>query len=385
MKNNPPQINTDPIIVSDPWMDTATVSPSGNYDWLNTTSDIPPEHFNIMSPFQHKLIPFDSWVTNIVDWMVVHFRPVFQAIRVPVDFILNGFEQFLITTPAPITIVFFVFLVWQLAGAKMGGISFISLIFIGAIGAWSEAMITMALVLTALLFCILFGLPLGIWLARNDRIADMIRPLLDAMQTTPAFVYLIPIVMLFGIGNVPGVMVTIIFALPPMIRLTILGIKQVPDDLIEAAKSFGASPRQMLFKVQLPQAMPTIMAGVNQTLMLALSMVVISSMIAVGGLGQMVLRGIGRLDIGLASVGGVGIVILAIILDRLTQSLGKNTRSRKGHWYHSGPIGLLNLLLSSAKQKFSYPKNLQKTISDPTHNGGDNHAQHDSFMQKDHK
>ncbi|MDR2224660.1 MAG: ABC transporter permease subunit, partial [Providencia sp.] len=195
---------------------------------------------------------------------------------------------------------------------------------------------------TSLLFCIVIGLPLGIWLARSERAAKIIRPLLDAMQTTPAFVYLVPIVMLFGIGNVPGVVVTIIFALPPIIRLTILGIKQVPADLIEAAESFGASPRQMLFKVQLPLAMPTIMAGVNQTLMLALSMVVIASMIAVGGLGQMVLRGIGRLDMGLASVGGVGIVILAIILDRFTQSLGQDTRGKTPvRWYQKGPIGLV--------------------------------------------
>jgi glycine betaine/proline transport system permease protein len=162
------------------------------------------------------------------------------------------------------------------------------------------------------------------------------------MQTTPAFVYLVPIVMLFGIGNVPGVVVTIIFALPPVVRLTILGINQVPEDLIEAAKSFGSSPSQMLFKVQLPLAMPTIMAGINQTLMLALSMVVIASMIAVGGLGQMVLRGIGRLDMGLASVGGAGIVILAIILDRLTQSMGRDSRSKGGHrWFTRGPVGLV--------------------------------------------
>ncbi|MBI6548386.1 glycine betaine/L-proline ABC transporter permease ProW [Xenorhabdus lircayensis] len=393
MSNNLPQSGSDSATASDLWMDSATTSPSSNYDWLNTpTTDIPPEHFNIMSPFQQKLIPFDSWMTNIVDWVVVHFRPVFQIIRVPVDFILNGFEQFLTTMPAPITILFFALLAWQLAGSGMGLISFISLILIGAIGAWSEAMITMALVLTALLFCILIGLPLGIWLARNDRSAKIVRPLLDAMQTTPAFVYLVPIVMLFGIGNVPGVMVTIIFALPPIIRLTILGIKQVPSDLIEAARSFGASPRQMLFKVQLPLAMPTIMAGVNQTLMLALSMVVIASMIAVGGLGQMVLRGIGRLDIGLASVGGAGIVILAIILDRLTQSLGNNKRTRGGHWYHSGPIGVLILLLSLVvRQKTSHQNendthhnNTQETISDQTHNGGDNHA-NNRLMQKDHE
>ncbi|WP_428028730.1 ABC transporter permease subunit [Arcobacter sp.] len=174
--------------------------------------------------------------------------------------------------------------------------------------------------------------------------------MLDGMQTTPAFVYLIPIVMLFGIGNVPGVIVTIIFALPPLIRLTNLGIRQVPADLIEASRSFGASSSQMLFKVQLPVAMPTIMAGINQTLMLSLSMVVIASMIAVGGLGQMVLRGIGRLDIGLAAVGGIGIVILAVILDRITQEMGKKNKKIKNKWYEQGPVGFVYNLLKKEKQ-----------------------------------
>ncbi|MEY0303803.1 glycine betaine/L-proline ABC transporter permease ProW [Providencia manganoxydans] len=341
-----PQQNT-PDTASDPWgsaTDTTTPSDAGSSDWLNATptETVTPEHFNIMDPFQHTLIPLDSWVTHAIDWIVLHFRPIFQGIRVPIDFILSGFEQFLTSLPSPVAIILFALIAWQLAGRVMGVATFVSMIIIGAIGAWSEAMVTLALVLTALLFCLIIGLPLGIWLARSDKAASIIRPLLDAMQTTPAFVYLVPIVMLFGIGNVPGVVVTIIFALPPIIRLTILGIKQVPADLIEAAESFGASPRQLLFKVQLPLAMPTIMAGVNQTLMLALSMVVIASMIAVGGLGQMVLRGIGRLDMGLASVGGVGIVVLAIVLDRLTQSLGKNTRSKVAtRWYQQGPIGLI--------------------------------------------
>jgi glycine betaine/proline transport system permease protein len=196
-------------------------------------------------------------------------------------------------------------------------------------------------VLTSVVFCLLVGLPMGIWLARSDRAAAVVRPILDAMQTTPAFVYLVPVVMLFGIGNVPGVVVTIIFALPPMIRLTNLGIRQVPADLVEAARSFGASKHQLLLKVQLPLAMPTIMAGVNQTLMLALSMVVIASMIAVGGLGQMVLRGIGRLDMGLATIGGVGIVLLAIILDRMTQAVAQpGDPAARTSWYETGPVGL---------------------------------------------
>ncbi|MBK0001717.1 glycine betaine/L-proline ABC transporter permease ProW [Erwinia sp. S38] len=315
---------------------------SGGSDWLNSAPAPQVEHFNILDPFHKTLIPLDSWVTNGIDWVVSHFRPLFQGIRLPVDYILSGFQQLLTGMPAPVAIVLFALIAWQMSGLGMGIATLISLVAIGAIGAWSQAMVTLALVLTALLFCIVIGLPLGIWLARSERAAKIIRPLLDAMQTTPAFVYLVPIVMLFGIGNVPGVVVTIIFALPPIVRLTILGIKQVPADLIEASESFGASPRQMLFKVQLPLAMPTIMAGVNQTLMLALSMVVIASMIAVGGLGQMVLRGIGRLDMGLATVGGVGIVILAIILDRLTQSLGRDVRSRGNRrWYATGPLGLL--------------------------------------------
>ena len=203
-------------------------------------------------------------------------------------------------------------------------------------------MTTLALVFTSVFFSIIIGIPVGIATARSDRLEAIIRPVLDAMQTLPAFVYLVPIVMLFGIGNVPGVVVTIIFALPPLIRLTNLGIRQVPADVIEAATAFGATPRQLLYKVQLPLAMRTIMAGVNQTLMLALSMVVIASMIAVGGLGQMVLRGIGRLDMGLATVGGVGLVLLAIVIDRITQALGTPNKERAGMaWYEYGPAALV--------------------------------------------
>ncbi|WP_306767882.1 glycine betaine/L-proline ABC transporter permease ProW [Martelella alba] len=306
------------------------------------------EHFSLLHPFHHQWIPLDSWVTQAIDWLVMHFRPFFQGIRLPVDLVLGGFQHMLLAMPATVAIIIFSLLAWQIATPAMGIATLVSLVLIGAIGAWSQAMITLALVLTALLFCMALGLPLGIWLARNDRAAKVIRPLLDAMQTTPAFVYLVPIVMLFGIGNVPGVVVTIIFALPPVVRLTMLGIRQVPADLIEAAGSFGASPRQLLFKVQLPQAMPTIMAGINQTLMLALSMVVIASMIAVGGLGQMVLRGIGRLDMGLAAIGGAGIVILAIILDRLTQSLGHGNRRRSSYRrFTGGPLGMVIRLFAA--------------------------------------
>lgn len=288
----------------------------------------------------------EDWVEVALDWTVTNFRPVFQMIRWPVDGVLGGVESALLGTPSIIMLAIIALLAWQTSGWRLGVGSFISLVFLGLMGAWAEAMTTLALVLTAVLFCTIIGLPIGIMLARSDRAAQVVRPILDAMQTTPAFVYLVPIVMLFGIGNVPGVVVTIIFALPPLIRLTNLGIRQVPGDLVEAARSFGASKRQLLFKVQLPIAMPTIMAGVNQTLMLALSMVVVASMIAVGGLGQMVLRGIGRLDMGLAAVGGLGIVILAIIIDRMTQSLGVSKRDRGNvAWYETGPVGLVRRLM----------------------------------------
>lgn len=328
---------------SDPWGNSEQgVEPSAK-NWLNTPAPSETQTtIDYWHPFKKAVIPLDNWIEHGIDWLVVNFRPVFQLIRAPVEIILTGIETVLQAIPSPVMIVLLTLLAWQLVNFRMAIGTFVSLILIGLIGTWMEAMTTLALVLTSLFFCMLIGLPTGIWLARSDRAGTIVRPLLDAMQTTPAFVYLVPVVMLFGIGNVPGVVVTIIFALPPVIRLTMLGIRQVPEDLIEAGHSFGASPRQLLFKVQLPLAMPTIMAGVNQTLMLSLSMVVIASMIAVGGLGQMVLRGIGRLDMGMASVGGVGIVLLAIVLDRLTQAMGQKSNDKNArHWYQRGPAGLL--------------------------------------------
>ncbi|NVD08933.1 glycine betaine/L-proline ABC transporter permease ProW [Vibrio sp. JPW-9-11-11] len=338
------QTNSDPwsqttTQQNDPWGQAADNSAPAN-DWL-TSESVEQAPFDILNPFQDAVLPLDSWVESGLNWLVEHGRPVFQAVRVPIDFILTSFETALVSTPAPFMLVFLFLLAWQFSSLHLGVATVLSLIFIGLIGAWSQAMTTLALVMTSVFFCLLIGLPLGIWLARSDTAAKFVRPILDAMQTTPAFVYLVPIVMLFGIGNVPGVVVTIIFALPPVVRLTILGIQQVPEELIEAGHSFGASSKQMLYRIQLPLALPTIMAGVNQTLMLSLSMVVIASMIAVGGLGQMVLRGIGRLDMGLAAVGGLGIVILAILLDRITQELGANAGNTKLRWYHTGPISLV--------------------------------------------
>jgi glycine betaine/proline transport system permease protein len=194
---------------------------------------------------------------------------------------------------------------------------------------------------------VLIGLPLGILAGKSDRFEAAVRPVLDTMQTIPAFVYLVPVVMMIGIGNVSGVIVTIIFALAPLVRLTSLGIRGVNPGVVEAARAFGATPRQILFKVELPLATPTILAGLNQTIMLSLSMVVIASMISVKGLGNEVLRAMGRLDAGKAIVGGLGIVMLAIVLDRITQGLGRSGRDRgHRHWWQTGPVGLVTGLFN---------------------------------------
>jgi len=337
---------------TNPWGGAGQSTPSEGApaaDWLSQAAPAQEETFDILHPFERAVIPLEGWVEQGLDWLVENFRFVFQAIRQPIDWVLTAIEGALLGIPSILMLVILGLLAWQAAGWRLGIGAVISFAFVGFIGAWDEAMITLALVFTSVFFCILIGLPTGIWLARNDRAQQIVRPILDAMQTTPAFVYLVPIVMLFGIGNVPGVVVTIIFALPPLIRLTNLGIRQVPGDLIEAARSFGASDGQLLRRVQLPVAMPTIMAGVNQTLMLALSMVVIASMIAVGGLGQMVLRGFGRLDWGRATVGGSGIVILAIVLDRITQAMGVSMRDRGNvSWYETGPVGVVRRLTKGA-------------------------------------
>lgn len=338
---------------SDAWSGGDAASQVSSTDWLSAPSptDVP-EHDGGIGQLWHQIttegLPVQDSINNGLTWVVDHFRPFFQAVRTPIDATLNGVTDVLQTIPMPALVLLIALLAWQFAGRKLAIGSAVALLGVALLGIWSEAMVTLALVLTSLFFCIAIGLPVGILLASSDRAQRWTRPFLDAMQTTPAFVYLVPVVMLFGIGNVPGVIVTIVFALPPLIRLTNLGIRQVRPDLIEASRAYGASPAQLLWKVQLPLAMPSIMAGINQALMLSLSMVVIASMIAVGGLGQMVLRGIGRLDMGLATVGGLGIVLLAIVLDRITQAMGEPKRG-SARWWATGPAGLVMRLLNSKR------------------------------------
>jgi glycine betaine/proline transport system permease protein len=276
--------------------------------------------------FEDHVIPMEKWVAGAVNWLVGNFRPQFQAVKWPVEQTLNGIDWVLQALPPLIFLIILFVIAWRLSSWKVGVFGVITFLLAGYLGMWEETMTTLAMVISAVVFCVIVGIPMGIIAARSDRFVSFIRPILDAMQTTPAFVYLVPVVMLFSIGTVAGVIATIVFAMPPIIRLTNLGIRQVQSDVVEAAKSFGATPNQILWKVQFPLALPTIMAGLNQTIMMSLSMVVIAALIGAGGLGVPVFEGLNSLRVGLAFIGGLAIVLLAMVLDRITQSLGESKR-----------------------------------------------------------
>jgi glycine betaine/proline transport system permease protein len=279
-----------------------------------------------MLNFDDKLIPLDDWITYFVDWLVEGYRWFFQGLKLPVELTLSGLENGLLALPPLLIMAVMTAIAWKVSGIRLAVFTLASLVLIGLLGFWEDTMITLAMVFSSVLFCTIVGVPLGIFAGRNDRFESFIRPVLDGMQTTPPFVYLVPMVMLFSIGNVAGVLATIMFSLPPIIRLTALGIRQVHPELVEAALAFGATGSQVLFKVQIPLAMPTIMAGLNQTIMMALSMVVIAALIGAGGLGAPVVLGLNTMDIGLATIGGLSIVLIAIVLDRITQSLGSSKK-----------------------------------------------------------
>ena len=234
----------------------------------------------MISPADLVQIPLDDWVNSFVrDFLVPNFRPFFRAMQTPVTAVLGWLDAFFHWLPMLVFTAGLTLIAWRTAGRGVAVFTLIALAFIDMIGLWSETMTTLSMIITSVLFCAIIGIPLGIWSARSDRVLFIVRPILDIMQTIPSFVYLVPIVMLFGVGMVPGIIATIIFALPPIIRLTNLGIRNVRGDLIEAAEAFGSTRWQMLWEVQFPLALRTIMAGLNQTLMLALSMVVIAALI----------------------------------------------------------------------------------------------------------
>ena len=271
-----------------------------------------------------------------VEWLLANAQGLFDVVKVTVLGLVSITEWLLEWPPAWLfALITAAVGFWRVNG---GFALFVLLGFnlVLSMDLWSEMISTLSLVLTASGLALLIGLPLGILSARSRLTWRLVRPCLDLMQTMPAFVYLIPAVMLFSTGAVPSILATLIFAMPPVVRLTHLGITEVPDDLIEAGRSFGCNDRQLLWKVQMPSAVPTVMTGVNQTIMLALSMVVIASMIGGGGLGDVVLRGIQQLDVGMGFEGGIAVVILAVILDRLSQSLagrrGSSAQQRLRAW-----------------------------------------------------
>ncbi|KRD84753.1 proline/glycine betaine ABC transporter permease [Priestia megaterium] len=274
-------------------------------------------------------IPVGNWIDHFVTFLNDNIKGFFDVISAIVDGIVS-FIVLVLTFPPALILILIVGIIAWFSSKKWSFtiLSMIGLLFILNLGYWQETMDTLALVLTSVLISIIVGIPLGIWTSQSEKTARIITPILDFMQTMPAFVYLIPALFFFGIGVVPGVISSVIFAMPPTIRLTNLGIREVPADLVEAANAYGSTTKQKLFKVQLPLATKTIMAGINQSIMLSLSMVVIASLVGAPGLGAEVYRAVSRLEVGTGFEAGISIVILAIILDRITQYFGNRSNQR---------------------------------------------------------
>ena len=279
-----------------------------------------PDAWNI--GLRGPLDEFKKWVVGnraTSPIFVFFFEPISNFM----DFVIRSAERFLRWLPWPVLVAFVFLLGNRFGGLRLALGSALCLLFMGLFGLWDASMQTLALMGAAVTMSLLIGIPLGVWMARSNRVETLARPILDGMQTMPAFVYLIPVVLFFGIGPVPAAIAAVIYAVPPVVRLTNLGLRRVAEDVIEAADAFGSTPRQRLFKVQIPQAMPSILAGVNQTIMMALSIVIIAALVGAGGLGDVVIKSLRRLNVGVALEAGLAIVLLAILLDRLSQAVGQ--------------------------------------------------------------
>jgi glycine betaine/proline transport system permease protein len=276
-------------------------------------------------------IPLGHWAEILVNWLTENFSTVFDSIKVIVEFLLVQLDSFFVWMPWPVALIGLIIVGWTVAGPRVGVLTAVCLVGLGSLDLWTIGMSTLALVTTAVFISVLFGLPMGIFAAKSPRFDMVLKPILDGMQTIPSFVYLIPAIMFFGIGNVPGIIATVIFALPPMVRLTSLGIQQVDHEVVEAGIAFGCTPTQLLLKIQLPLAIPSIMTGVNQTVMMALSMVVVAAMIGAGGLGGKILYSIQRIDLGVGIEAGLGILFIAVVLDRILQGITKKQQDAIMH------------------------------------------------------
>lgn len=274
-------------------------------------------------------LPFADWIDTGVDWLVDMLGPLFDGIATGLEATVETFVNIMDFPPSILLAVIFAMLAWWLSTKKIALFTLIGFLFIDYLGYWYPMLQMLALVLTSVAIAIIVGVPIGIWMSQQLTAKRIITPILDLMQTMPAFVYLIPAIFFFNIGVVPGLVASIIFAMPPTIRLTMLGIEQVPKDLIEATEAFGSTTWQRLLKVQIPLAKPNIMAGVNQSIMLSLSMVVIASMVGAPGLGAKVYQAVTQLKTGVGVETGVAIVLVAIILDRITQHAGRSKQGGK--------------------------------------------------------
>ena len=275
--------------------------------------------------------PIGSRIDDWILWLTVNLAWLFDGIKTGIIKVLVFIEDILLWIPWPVTILATTLVAWKISGRTMAIFTAVVLVLLGLMGRlpggtstlWEGSMETLALIFVSVTISLAIGIPLGVLASRSALVDSVMRPVLDGMQTMPSFVYLIPGILFFGLGNVPAVMATVIYAAPPVIRLTNLGIRQVSRETVEAARSFGTTPLQMLTKVQIPMALPTIMAGINQTTMMALAMVVIASLVGAGGLGEAVLRALGRTEAGNSAIAGLAIVALAIIIDRITQAAAR--------------------------------------------------------------
>ncbi|OEO31036.1 ABC transporter permease [Devosia insulae DS-56] len=275
--------------------------------------------------------PLRRGVDDALGWVVTNWGSAFEAAARPLLLLLNAIEALLLATPWWLIIILLTGIAWFATRRwTLPATVLVSLLFLGVMELWKDAMSTTALMLAATLTAIVVSVPVGVWMSRSTRVRGVFTPVLDLMQTLPSFVYLIPTVMIFGPGKIPALIATIIYAAPPLVRLTDLGLRSVDPAVMEASRAFGTNPTQRLLGVQIPLALPTILAGINQTTMMALAMVVIASMIGAGGLGYQVLQGIGRLEVSRGLFAGLGIVVLAIVFDRITQAFGRQLQTRIG-------------------------------------------------------
>lgn len=271
-------------------------------------------------------LPLAEWIESFVEYLTDSFAVFFDSLSNGVSFLSEGFVTLLSYVPAIALVVLIALIAWWVVNWKLGLFTLIGMGLINNLGYWPETIETLSLIVISVLIAIVIGVPIGIWMSQKNSVQAVVTPILDFMQTMPAFVYLIPAVIFFGVGMVPGVVSTIIFSMPPTVRLTNLGLRQVDAELIEASNAFGSSTGQRLTKVQIPLAMPTMMAGINQTIMLSLSMVVVASLVGAPGLGTVVYRAITQIQIGAGFEGGLALVILAMVLDRITQGANKGSK-----------------------------------------------------------